>query len=48
MGTNGKPFAAIGNLPSVLGKLMICKTLAFSGEEITNAMVGNDVLANYW
>ena len=46
--TNGKPSAAIGKFPSVIGKLMIAKTLATNGEEITNAMIGNDVLANYW
>ena len=44
---NGKPLAAIGKFPSVVGKLMIGKTLAANGEEITNAMIGNDVLANY-
>ena len=48
IGTNGKPLAAIGKFPSAIGKLMIGKTLATNGEEITNAMIGNDVLANYW
>ena len=48
IGTNGKPLAAIGKFPSAIGKLMISKTLATNGEEITNAMIGNDVLANYW
>ena len=43
---NGKPLAAIGKFP--IGKLMIRKILATYGEEITNAMIGNDVLANYW
>ena len=38
---NGKPLAAIG-------KVMIRKILATNGEEITKAMIGNDVLANYW
>ena len=47
IGTNGKPLAAIGKFPSVIGKLMIGKTLATNGEEITNAMIGNDELANY-
>ena len=47
MGTNGKPFAAIGKFPNANGKLMIGKTLAVTGEEITNAMTGNDVLAIY-
>ena len=47
-GTNGKPMAAIGKFPSAIGKLMTGKTLATNGEEITNAMIGNDVLANYW
>ena len=46
--TNGKPLAVIGKFPSATGKLMISKTLATNGEEITNAIVGNDVLANYW
>ena len=46
--TNGKPLAAIGEFSIVIGKLMIGKTLATSGEEITNAMFGNDVLAIYW
>ena len=48
IGTNSKPLAAIGKFPSAIGKLMIGKTLATNGEEITNAMIGNDVLANYW
>ena len=48
IGTNGKPLVAIVKFPSALGKLMIGKTLATNGEEITNAMIGNDVLANYW
>ena len=39
---------AVGKFPSAIGKLMIGKTLATSGKEITNAMIGNDVLANYW
>ena len=47
IGTNGKPLAAIGKFSSAIGKLMIGKTLATNGEEITNAMIGNDVLANY-
>ena len=40
--------AAIGKFPNAIGKLMIGKTLATNGEEITNAMIGNDVLAIYW
>ena len=48
IGTNGKPLAAIGNFVTAIGKLMISKALATNGEEITNAMIGNDVLANYW
>ena len=48
IGTNGKPLVAIVIFPSALGKLMIGKTLATNGEEITNAMIGNDVLAIYW
>ena len=47
IGTNGKPLVAIGKFPSVIGKLMIGKILATNVEEFTNAMVGNDVLANY-
>ena len=42
--TNGKPLAAIGRFPSTIGKLMIGKSLATNGEEITNAMIDNDVL----
>ena len=48
MGTNGKPLAATGKFPNTIGKLMIGKTLAMNEEEITNAMIGNDVLAIYW
>ena len=48
IGTNGKPLAAIDKFPSVIGKLMIGKTLASSEEEFTNAMIRNDVLAIYW
>ena len=48
IGTNGKPLAAIGKFHSAIGKLMISKILATSAEEITNAMIGNDVLASYW
>ena len=45
--TNGKPLAATSIFPSAIGKLMIGKTFATNGEEITsNAMIGNDVLAN--
>ena len=47
IGTNGTPLAATGKFPSAIGKLMIGKTLATNGEEITNAMIGNDELANY-
>ena len=47
IGSNGKPLAAIDKFPSAIGKLMIGKTLATNGEEITNAMIGNDELANY-
>ena len=39
--------AAIGKFSSTIGKLMTGKTLATNGEEIANAMIGNDVLANY-
>ena len=48
IGTNGKPLAAIGKFPNAIGKLMIGKTSATNGEEITNAMIGNAVLAIYW
>ena len=47
IGTNGKLLPAIGKFPIAIGKLMIGKTLATNGEEITNAMIGNDELANY-
>ena len=40
--------AAIGKFASAIGKLMMGKTLATNREEITNAMIGNNVLANYW
>ena len=45
IGINGKPLPAIGKFLKVIAKLMIGKTLATKGEEITNAMIGNDVLA---
>ena len=48
IGTNGKPLVVIGKFVSAIGKLMIGKTLATNGEEITNAVIGNDVLANCW
>ena len=48
IGTNGKPLAAIGKFPSAIGKLMIGKTLATNGEEVTNVMIRNNVLGNYW
>ena len=48
IGINGKPLAAIGKFFNANGKLMIGKTLATNWEEITIAMIGNDVLANYW
>ena len=48
IGTNDKPLAAIGKSPNATGKLMIGKTLAANGEEIANAMIGNDLLAIYW
>ena len=48
MGTNGEPLVAIGKFPNVISKLMIGETLALSGEEITNAMIGNDILPIYW
>ena len=47
-GTNRKPLVAIDKIPNAIGKLMMGKTLASSEEEITNAMVGNDVLAIHW
>lgn len=46
--TNRKPLAAIDKIPNAIGKLMMGKTLASSEEEITNVMVGNDVLAIHW
>ena len=45
--TNGKLSAAIGEFPTVIGKLMIGKTLATNGEKITKAMIGSDELTNY-
>ena len=47
---NGKPLAAIAycKFLSASSKLRIGKTLATNGEEITIAMIGNDILANYW
>ena len=45
IGINGKPLAAVGKFLNAIGKLMIGKTFATKGEEITNAMIGNDVLA---
>ena len=44
---NRNPLAAIGKFSNATGKLMIGKTLATNGKEITNAMIGNDVLANH-
>ena len=48
MRTNGKSLTAIGKRPSAIGKLMIGKTLAAIGNETTNSMISNDVLAIYW
>ena len=48
IGTNGKPMATIGKFHSAIGKLMIGKKLATNGGKITNDMIGNDELANYW
>ena len=48
IGTNDKPLAAIGKFSSAIGKLMISKTLATSGEEITYTTIGKDVLGTYW
>ena len=45
--TNGKPLETIGKFPIAIGKLKIGETLTTIGEEITNAMVGNDILAIY-
>ena len=44
IGINGKPLAAVGKFLNAIAKLIIGKTLATKGEEITNAMIGNDVL----
>ena len=46
--TNGKALAATGKFSSAIGKLMTGKTLATNGEEITDIMIGNDVLISYW
>ena len=35
-----KSLVAISKFPNAIGKLMIGKTLATNGEEITNAMIG--------
>ena len=48
IGTIGKPLAAIDKFPNATVKLIIGKTLAANGEEITNAMIGNGVLEIYW
>ena len=52
IGTNGKPLAAIGKFSNTIGKVMIGKTLATNGEEITNPMIGNDMywqfIGNHW
>ena len=48
IGTNVKPLAAIGKFPNTTDKLVIGKTLATNGEEINNAMIGNNVLAIHW
>ena len=48
METNGKPLAAIGTISIAIGKLMIGKTLATNWEEITNAVIGKNVLLSYW
>ena len=48
IGTNRKPLAAIGKISIGIGKLMIGKTWATNGEEITNAMISNGILAIYW
>ena len=45
---NRNPLAAIDKFSNATGKLMIGKTLAINGKEITNAMIGNTVLAIYW
>ena len=37
-----------GKFSSAIGKLMLGKTLATNGEETANAMIGNDILGNYW
>ena len=48
IGINGKPLAAVGKFSSTIVKLMGVKTLATNGEEISKAVIGNDVLAIYW
>ena len=48
IGTNGKPLAVIGKFPNANGKLWLENIMAANGEEITNAMIGNDILAIYW
>ena len=48
IGTNGKPLTAFSIFPNAIGKLLTDKTLTTNGEEITNAMIGNEVMAIYW
>ena len=48
IGTNVKPLAAISKFPNTTDKLVIGKTLATNGEEINNAMIGNNVSAIHW
>ena len=45
IGTNVKSLAAVGKFSNAIGNLMTGKTLATNGEEITNAMIGNNVTA---
>ena len=46
IGTNGKPLTATGKFSNAIDNLMIGKTLATNGEEITYAMIGNGCIRN--
>ena len=48
IGSNDRSLGAIGKFPSVIGNLIIDKILDTNGKEVTNLIIGNDVLVNYW
>ena len=45
---HGKPLTTMSKFPNATGKMMIGETLVSNGEEITNAMIGYDVLTINW